>query len=99
MFDIGFSELLILAVVASPIALAAKLKKQNLTQLISSSESIVAGTVVNVADADCAALINSLNATIDRYKSNARRARGGKPREDASPETPGETATDTPAQD
>ena len=55
--------------------------------------------VVNVADADCAALINSLNATIDRYKSNARRARGGKPREDASPETPGETATDTPAQD
>ena len=38
------------SLVASPMVQAAKLKKQNLTQLISASESIVAGTVINVVD-------------------------------------------------
>ena len=41
---------LAMALVASPMVQAAKLKKQNLTQLISASESIVAGTVINVVD-------------------------------------------------
>lgn len=40
----------VLALLMAPMAQAAKLKKQNLTQLISSSESIVAGTVVKVVD-------------------------------------------------
>lgn len=40
----------ILAVVCAPLAQAAKLKPQNLTQLIRSAETIVAGTVVEVTD-------------------------------------------------
>lgn len=41
---------LALVLVAAPMAQAAKLKKQNLTQLIASSQSIVAGTVTNLTD-------------------------------------------------
>lgn len=41
---------LALALAAAPMAQAAKLKKQNLTQLIASSQSIVAGTVVDLTD-------------------------------------------------
>ena len=62
---LSLTTALILAVVASPIALAAKLKKQNLTQLISSSESIVAGTVVKVADGIDANGVPYTEVTID----------------------------------
>jgi len=56
---------LAMALVASPMVQAAKLKKQNLTQLISSSESIVAGTVVKVVDGIDANGVPYTEVTID----------------------------------
>ena len=41
---------LALALVVAPVAQATKLKKQNLTQLITQSDSIIAGTVKDVSD-------------------------------------------------
>lgn len=41
---------LVLVLTTAPMVQAAKLKKQNLTQLIASSQSIVAGTVVDLTD-------------------------------------------------
>lgn len=56
---------LALVLLAAPGVQAAKLKKQNLTKLIASSQSIVAGTVVNLVDGIDANGVPYTEVTID----------------------------------